>query len=89
MHGESDNKVKLNNMLVPFSKILQDAYKGHYAVGAFNCLSVEHVLGAIQAAEELRSPIILQLAEVQFPCAPIEIMQRYSVMRILRKLLIR
>ncbi len=61
-------------MLVPFSKILQDAYKGHYAVGAFNCLSVEHVLGAIKAAEELRSPIILQLAEVQFPCAPIEIM---------------
>lgn len=61
-------------MLVPFSQILQDAYKGHYAVGAFNCLSVEHVLGAIKAAEELRSPIILQLAEVQFPCAPIEIM---------------
>lgn len=61
-------------MLLPFHKILQDAYKGHYAVGAFNCLSVEHVLGAIKAAEELRSPIILQLAEVQFPCAPIEIM---------------
>lgn len=61
-------------MLVPFSKILQDAYDGHYAVGAFNCLSIEHVLGAIQAAEELRSPIILQLAEVQFPCAPMEMM---------------
>jgi fructose-bisphosphate aldolase class II len=61
-------------MIVPFSKILQDAYDGHYAVGAFNCLSIEHVLGAIQAAEELRSPIILQLAEVQFPCAPMEMM---------------
>lgn len=61
-------------MLVPFSKILQDAYDGHYAVGAFNCLSIEHVLGAIKAAEELRSPIILQLAEVQFPCAPMEMM---------------
>ena len=61
-------------MLVPFHKILNDAYAGHYAVGAFNCLSVEHVIGAIQAAEELRSPIILQLAEVQFPCAPIELM---------------
>ena len=61
-------------MLVPFSKMLQDAYDGHYAVGAFNCLSIEHVLGAIQAAEELRSPIILQLAEVQFPCAPMEMM---------------
>ena len=61
-------------MLVPFHKILNDAYAGHYAVGAFNCLSIEHVIGAIQAAEELRSPIILQLAEVQFPCAPIELM---------------
>ena len=61
-------------MLVPFSQILQDAYKGHYAVGAFNCLSIEHVMGAIQAAEELRSPIILQLAEVQFPYAPMEMM---------------
>lgn len=61
-------------MLVPFSKMLQDAYEGHYAVGAFNCLSIEHVVGAIKAAEELRSPIILQLAEVQFPCAPMEMM---------------
>ncbi len=61
-------------MLVKFSEILKDAYEGHYAVGAFNCLSVEHVMGAIRAAEELRSPIILQLAEVQFPCAPIEMM---------------
>ena len=61
-------------MLVPFKSILQNARNGRYAVGAFNCLSLEHVMGAIQAAEELRSPIILQLAEVQFPCAPIELM---------------
>ena len=31
-------------------------------------------MGAIAAAEEVRSPIILQLAEVQFPCAPMELM---------------
>lgn len=31
-------------------------------------------MGAIEAAEELRSPIILQLAEVQFPEAPMEMM---------------
>lgn len=61
-------------MLVSFKKILENAYRGHYAVGAFNLLSVEHVMGAIEAAEELRSPIIMQLAEVQFPCAPIELM---------------
>lgn len=61
-------------MLVSFKSILQDAYQKGYAVGAFNCLSLEHVMGAIAAAEELRSPIILQLAEVQFPCAPMELM---------------
>ena len=42
-------------MLVSFKSILQNARKGRYAVGAFNCLSLEHVIGAIQAAEELKS----------------------------------
>jgi fructose-bisphosphate aldolase class II len=61
-------------MLVTLSEILRDADRCHYAVGAFNCLSVENVMGAIRAAEKLRSPIILQLAEVQFPEAPLELM---------------
>lgn len=59
-------------MFVPFKEILKDAYLNKYAVGAFNCLSLENAMGAIQAAEELRSPIIIQLAEVQFPYSPIE-----------------
>ena len=58
-------------MRYSFKEILQDAFQNKYAVGAFNCLSLENVIGAIQAAEELRSPIILQLAEVQFPYSPI------------------
>ena len=61
-------------MLVTLSEILKDANERHYAVGAFNCLSLENVMGALEAAEELRSPIILQLAEVQFPEAPMEMM---------------
>lgn len=61
-------------MITSFREILQDAYRNRYAVGAFNCLSLENALGAIQAAEELHSPIILQLAEVQFPYSPIELM---------------
>ena len=61
-------------MITTLSKILKDANERHYAVGAFNCLSLENVMGALQAAEELRSPIILQLAEVQFPEAPMELM---------------
>lgn len=61
-------------MLVQLNELLQDANAKGYAVGAFNCLSQENIEGAVRAAEELRSPIILQLAEVQFPCAPMELM---------------
>ena len=61
-------------MIVAFKEMLQAANNGRYAVGAFNCLSLENVEGAIAAAEELHSPIIIQLAEVQFPCAPLALM---------------
>ena len=61
-------------MLCTLSEILRDANERHYAVGAFNCLSLENVMGALEAAEDLRSPIILQVAEVQFPEAPLELM---------------
>lgn len=61
-------------MLVQLKELLRDAEARRYAVGAFNCLSLENVEGAVCAAEELQSPIILQLAEVQFPCAPMALM---------------
>lgn len=61
-------------MITSYREILHDAFLKGYAVGAFNCLSLENVIGAIQAAEELHSPIILQLAEVQFPYSPIDLM---------------
>ncbi len=61
-------------MLVPFKQILEKAFDGGYGVGAFNCLSLENVIGVIQAAERLNSPVILQLAEVQFPYSPMELM---------------
>jgi fructose-bisphosphate aldolase class II len=35
---------------------------------------LENAIGAIKAAEKLESPIILELAEVQFPYSPIELM---------------
>ena len=61
-------------MIVSFKEMLQAADSGRYAVGAFNCLSLENVEGAIAAAEELRSPIIIQIAEVQLPFAPMNLM---------------
>ena len=39
--------------------MLDDALKGHYAVGSFNVYSYETVKGAIEAAEGLNRPVIL------------------------------
>ena len=46
-------------MLVNLDTILKDTNKG-YAVPAFNVYNMETVMGVIKAAEELRSPVILQ-----------------------------
>jgi fructose-bisphosphate aldolase class II len=60
--------------LVTLKPILEDAKKRGYAIGSFNMVSLETVRGAIKAAEELNSPIILQLAEVHTKVVPIEFM---------------
>ena len=50
--------------LVNMKALLRDAQKGGYAVGSFSVANLEMILGVIKAAEETRSPIILQIAEV-------------------------
>lgn len=46
--------------LVTSKKMLLDAQKGGYAVGAFNAENMEMVKAIIQAAEELRAPVMIQ-----------------------------
>lgn len=46
--------------LVTSEKMLLDAQKGNYAVGAFNVENMEMVKAVIQAAEELSAPVMLQ-----------------------------
>ncbi len=46
--------------LVTTQQILKDAQAGKYAVGAFNVENMEMVKAVIQAAEELKAPVILQ-----------------------------
>lgn len=46
--------------LVTSKKMLLDAQKGGYAVGAFNVENMEMVKAVIAAAEELNSPVMLQ-----------------------------
>lgn len=40
--------------------MLLDAQKGNYAVGAFNVENMEMVMAVMEAAEELKSPVIMQ-----------------------------
>lgn len=59
--------------LVKMKDILIKANQENYGVGAFSVANMEMVMGAIQAAEELRSPLILQIAEVRLNHSPIHI----------------
>ena len=47
-------------MLVNAAQMLKDAEAGHYALGAFNTNNLEWTLAILQAAEEAKSPLILQ-----------------------------
>lgn len=47
-------------MLVSFKQILDMAEKGGYCIPAFNVYNIETARGVINAAEEMKSPVILQ-----------------------------
>ena len=46
--------------LVTTNEMLKKAQEGHYAVGAFNVENMEMVMAVLQAAEEMRAPVIMQ-----------------------------
>ncbi|MBE6042971.1 MAG: class II fructose-1,6-bisphosphate aldolase [Clostridium thermopalmarium] len=46
--------------LVTTKQLLLDAQKGGYAIGAFNVENMEMVQAVVEAAEELKSPVIMQ-----------------------------
>ena len=50
--------------LVTSKELLLQAQKGGYAIGAFNVENMEMVQAAVAAAEELRSPVILDRKSV-------------------------
>ncbi len=43
------------------------------AVGAFSVSSIDMILGVVRAAEEMNTPVILQVAEVRLNCTPLEV----------------
>ncbi len=50
-------------MIISVKEILTNAKKGGYAVGAFNTTNMETTRAIIEAANELRSPVIIQITE--------------------------
>lgn len=58
--------------LVSLKEVLTPAVQRGYAVGAFNVINLEFLNGIIDAAAEMRSPVILSIAEVHFPLVEIE-----------------
>lgn len=50
-------------MITSVKEILINAQKGGYAVGAFNATNLETVRAIIDAAKEMRSPVIVQITE--------------------------
>ncbi len=59
--------------LIKTKTLLLDAKKKGYAIGAFNVANMEMTMGTIRAAEELKSPIILQIAEARLNHSPLEL----------------
>ena len=56
LYRKEDSKMAL----VTSKELFEKAYNGGYAVGAFNVNNMEIVQGIIEAAAELKSPVILQ-----------------------------
>ena len=60
--------------LVTLKDILSKADQAGYGVGAFNVANMEMIIGTIRAAEEMNSPLILQIAEGRLQHSPLELM---------------
>ncbi len=60
--------------LVKMKDLLNQASEQNRAVGAFSVGNLEMIKGAIKAAEEMNTPIILQIAEVRLPHSPLSFM---------------
>lgn len=59
--------------LVSMGPLLRDASKKQYAVGAFNMVNLEFLGAVIAAAENLQTPVIVNIAEVHFSFIDVEL----------------
>lgn len=59
--------------IVTLKELIERADENKKAVGAFSVGNMEMILGAVRAAEETNTPIIIQIAEVRLPTSPLNI----------------
>jgi fructose-bisphosphate aldolase, class II len=59
--------------VVNLNEILASAASGGYAVGMFDVVGTESLKAIISGAEECNSPVIIALAEVHMPYAPLQL----------------
>lgn len=60
-------------MLVNLNDVLRPAQQSHYAVGLFNTTDTDMLQAAIEAAEEMRAPIIIGTAQVLLPYGELQL----------------
>ena len=62
MHVKYNDKGDLKMPLVSTKEMFEKAYKGGYAIGAFNVNNMEIIQGITEAAKEENAPLILQVS---------------------------
>lgn len=58
-------------LICKMKELLDDAELNNKAVGAFSIANMEMVMGVLKAAEELNTPVIIQVAEARFAYSPL------------------
>ena len=66
-------------MLVNMNDLLLPAKKGRYGIGFFNAVNVEMARAVIEAAEELRAPVMVGTAEILLPAMSLEHVAEYLI----------
>lgn len=68
-------------MLVTLERVLSIAEEKQIAIGAFNTPSLESLCAVIEAAEELRLPVIVQMAQCHEPLIPLSVIGPIMVLQ--------
>jgi fructose-bisphosphate aldolase class II len=68
--------------LVNLNTLLYPAKQGNYAVGAFNIVDLTTLHAVMDAAEELKSPVILNVAEVHLKYCVLSELARAAIARV-------